>query len=140
MTDLVHSGRNFCQVLAGAGDSELDLVADALLWTSGGGCGGDAEEQAEQQNPEGVGTGPSVHLRGTATASESFTLLDDIKYIFSVISRIFCLFILSIRSIFFYYGSVHNGNTASVLLIIAKLHIKFILLMFSNNNVSLSGH
>lgn len=75
MRDLVHGGRNFCQVLAGAGDSELDLVADALLRTSGGGCSGDAEEQAEQQNPEGAGTGLRVHLRGTATAFFSFTLL-----------------------------------------------------------------
>lgn len=103
MRDLVHSGRNFCQVLVGAGDSELDLVADALLWTSGGGHSGDAEEQTEQQNPEGVGTRLRAHLRGTATAFVSFTLLYNRKY---MLHNLYCnlkhlfLFILSIR--FFY--------------------------------------
>lgn len=68
MPDLVDSGRNLGQVLPDAGHGELDLVADTLLWTFGWMCNRDAEEEAEQQNPEGVGTELllRVHLRTTA--------------------------------------------------------------------------
>lgn len=68
MPDLVDSGRNLGQVLPDAGHGELDLVADTLLWTFGWMCNGDAEEEAEQQNPGGVGTELllRVHLRTTA--------------------------------------------------------------------------
>lgn len=56
------------QVLVGAGHCKLDLVADALLWTFGCVCSRDAKVQAEQQDPDSVGTELRVHLRGTATA------------------------------------------------------------------------
>lgn len=71
--DLIHSGRNLGQILVDAGHSELDLVAHALLWTFGCVCSRDAEDQAEQQDPEGVGTELGVHLRGTITGFTSFT-------------------------------------------------------------------
>lgn len=61
------------QVLVGAGHGELDLVADALQWALGRGGSREAEGEAKQQNPEGVWTGPRVHLRGTGTAVASVT-------------------------------------------------------------------
>lgn len=61
MRDLVDCGRNLGQVLVDAGHGELDLVADALLWTFCCACSRDAEQQ---QDPEAVGTKLGVHLRG----------------------------------------------------------------------------
>lgn len=43
--NLINSGGNVCQVLVDAGHSELDLVADTLLWTFSCMCCRDAEEQ-----------------------------------------------------------------------------------------------
>lgn len=73
--DLINSWRNLGQVLVDAGHSELDLVADTVLWTFGCVCSRDAEEQAEQQDPEGVETELGVHLRGTISIYFIHTIL-----------------------------------------------------------------
>lgn len=79
MADLVDSGRNLGQVLPDAGYSQLDLVADTLLWTFGWMCSRDAEE-AQQQDPEGVWTELllRVHLRTTAFDRCTDTLDSDV--------------------------------------------------------------
>lgn len=66
--DLVDGRRNLGQVLPDAGHAELDLVTHTLLWTFCWMCSRDVEEEAEQQDPEGVGTELflRVHLRTTA--------------------------------------------------------------------------
>lgn len=74
--NLVYGGRNFSQVLADAGHSELDLVTHTLLRAL---CCVSCRDEEEQEEPEGGGTELRVHLRGNNNKNNTFQLKTPFK-------------------------------------------------------------